>query len=158
MNIVLYIIILILFIVGYASQPLAIYNFNNIFSIVIYVPYLELSIGNKSEKFDYNSETAQMLQVQSNSLNITLPLCIVTTIVLVIGIILELLHFSKYSKIAYGLATLLFISVYFVMEFSDIQLTQDALNQKSKRTHGYILITVAAALMLIVFCVSLYTN
>ena len=44
------------------------------------------------------------------------------------------------------------------MEFGDIQLTQDALIQKSKRARGYILITVAAALMLIVFCVSLYTN
>lgn len=148
------IIILILFIVGYASQPLS--TINTIFgSISLYVPYIQLPGG---EKLQYK----EFPEINNASFEATLALCIISTITLALGIILVLLNIKSASKIMLSITTLIMIITVFVIEFADYQDVKKQLNDpistSMPREAGYYLIVISTGLMLITFLSYFYVK
>jgi hypothetical protein len=160
---VIFIIITILFTVGYITQPIFIYTQQQITPTQTNGPILErISQSFYITPNIFSNNYSNLSNDVNTLLKILFLLCIVITILLIVGIVLAYIGFRFISKVLFFIAMILMIGLFIIIQI--IILTDSFISNISNSElgapnisngNGYYLILVSVILMIINYLLSL---
>lgn len=154
---IIYTIILIIYIIGYASQPIGIIPKDKIYpKFTFLIPHFTISDIKKNYDFLSSLDNTAIPKQIDSSMQATLALCIIASLCLIAGIVLELLNYKLFSKILFFITTLLMFITFILTEVGNLQIIEKYFESKINRdASGYVLICTSFVFMLITFITSI---